>query len=92
MEVKKNTPPPQPVPPPTYDITGLTEDQVTALRDILGQFAFSPVERLYDLLDTALGLSVASYDVEMNYTAWDRGQKQQPVKTLYLVKRKPPTS
>jgi hypothetical protein len=41
MEVKVTPPPPPPPPPSTYDITGLSEDEVIFLRDLCGRFSCS---------------------------------------------------
>ncbi len=41
MEVKVTPPPPPPPPPSTYDLIGLTEDEVTFLHDVCGRFSCS---------------------------------------------------
>lgn len=53
MEITKHTPEPVPA---TYDITGLTEDEVFALKALLGKIlAGSQIESLWDRLYEALG-------------------------------------
>ncbi len=49
MQITKNTPKPVVEPPPTYDLTGLSQDDIMALRCILGRHRLgvpSPLESM----------------------------------------------
>ncbi len=49
MIVKKNTPPPADVPPTTFDLIGLTTDEIMSLRSILARrtlYSLKPLENL----------------------------------------------
>lgn len=59
MEIKKNAPEPVIQPPATYDILGLTEDQLLLIRDILGKFSASgPTHKIYREIYNSLSVPV----------------------------------
>lgn len=54
MDIKRYTPPPV-APPPTYDIKGLTQEELQLLRDVLAHFQMnSPTYDMYKKMDKAL--------------------------------------
>jgi hypothetical protein len=71
MEVTVNPPPPPP-PSPTYDITGLTEAEVTLLRDLCGRFSCAPPRgdppHVHSVLYQKLNAVLA--DREAGYRFW----------------------
>lgn len=69
MEVKKNAPPPQP--PPTFDILGLTLDEATFLRDLLGRIVASStgVPGLYHKLCNSMDSLASSGSPRWRFSA-----------------------
>ena len=54
MKVIVNAPPPAPRPPMTYDLLGLTEEQMELLQVVLGQ-GINAIDELYGAIYEALG-------------------------------------
>lgn len=47
VEIRKNTPPP--APPATYDLLGLSSDQVILLRDVVGLLNYGHAENMDEI-------------------------------------------
>lgn len=82
MDIVKHTPEPTP-PPATYDLTGLTEDELRMLRDILGGFRVTcKTHELFVKMDKALGWSGRKYETKT--TEMGRACGPHSLGALYL--------
>jgi len=71
MEVTRRGPVPKPLPPATYDITGLTEDEAVFLRDLMGIFADNPGDNGIDAhFHTSLYARLYELNLRPGYRGW----------------------
>ncbi len=88
-EIIKNGPPPPPVPPSTYDILGLTEEEMHFLRDLIGKVSRvdNVLHGLYNKLYKSLGSPSAWY----TFSAWHTGVTgydiDRPITTIKAKKK-----
>lgn len=89
MDVITHGPIPVPVPPSTYDILGLTEEEAHFLRDLIGKVSVqdSVLDGLYNKLHKSLGSPSAWYI----FSAWQPGitgyEIDRPITTIKAQKR-----